>query len=719
MIIRHYFSKFSDFLPFQFVVLLLAMMSVVACDQQGPTETTISHPQNSVIKLRLGHDMPTSSAIHEGAIHFASLVKEKSKGQITVEVFPAQVLGNDHQMIAMAQSGELDIILPPTAKLSTLVPELQIFDLPFLFSTTRNAHLVLDGEVGKQLLALFEPHGLVGASFWASGFKQLTTNQSLDAKGDLKGMTFRIMRSEVISDQFKAWGAKPLAVAFGKTHGALSENIVDGQENPLGSIYSMKFHEVQSHLYLSNHGYLSQVLSFSKKTFTTLSEKHRKLLQEAAVEAAIFQRRRAQEIEGHIIEEIKQSNIIVSELPSQLKKHLQEESNGVVEKHRLTVGSGLIELARQKIDETRVYSDDELVIGLDADMAGISALSGLSIRRGIELAMEEINHAGGVLGKKLVLTARDNSMVSARGIDNIERFSKIPNLIAVVGGISSPVALSELDIIHEKKIIYLDPWAAATPIVSNGRDPNFVFRVSVRDEYAAGFLLPKALNISNKVGLLLVNNGWGRSNHLALIDALKARNLDATVTEWFNWGESNHPLMIDNLYQRGVEVIIYVGNSVEAAEFVRQLAKHASPIPVISHWGITGGTFEKMAGDALTKIDLRVLQMFSFINNDDKRAQAVAARYREKYKVDSNQGIVAPVGTAHAYDLIHLLALAIKQAGSIDPDAVRLALENINFHAGLVRSYKPPFTKDHHDALDRSDFFLSRYDNSVLVPLGE
>ena len=715
--INHIVSGYLKLLIKRCSWCLIPVLLLSGCDQPNNDMLTTEETGKGLISLRFGHDMPTTSAQHKGAVRFAELVSEKSGGQITVDIFPDQILGNDHQMIALAQRGELDITLPPTAKLSILIPGMQLFDLPYLLPNVETAYRVLDSGVGKSLLGQLAEHGLVGVSFWESGFKQLTTNRSIERPQDFAEMTFRIMRSEVISDQFTAWGAKPLAVDFGMTHGALKENAVDGQENPLGSIYNMKFHEVQSHLYISDHGYLAQVLMFSAERFNALSEKFKNILLEAADEATAYQRAASREAEKIFINKIKQSDITIAQLPADVKQHLQERSQRVIEQHRATIGTGLIELARQSVDEGRVYRDDELVIGLDADIAGASSLSGLAIRRGIEIAMDEINRDGGVLGKKLVLTARDNSMVSARGIDNLERFSAIPNLVAVFGGISSPVALSELDIIHEKKIIYLDPWAAATPIVDNGRTPNFVFRVSVRDEYAAGFLLPEALKVSDKVGLLLVNNGWGRSNHRALIDELKQRSLEAVSIQWFDWGEMSHQNKIDALYQDGAEVIIYVGNSVEAVSFIRQLAIKQPPVPVISHWGITGGDFEQLAGDVLHKVDLRVLQTFSFINNKDKRARAIVDRYREKYQVNSVRDIIAPTGTAHAYDLMHLLALAIKKANSIDTDKVRDALENISVYQGLVRNYSPPFTKTDHDALDRSDFFLSRYQNGRLVPL--
>ena len=127
---------------------------------------------------------------------------------------------------------------------------------------------------------------------------------------------------------------------------------------------------------------------------------------------------------------------------------------------------------------------DDIVIGLDADMTLGSAPSGIAIKRGMELAMDEINQKGGLLGKKLSIKVCDHGGISARGIANMIYFSKVKNLVAVMGGFHSPVALSELTTIHNEKLIYLDPWAAATLIVDNGFDPNYVFRVSVRDQHA-------------------------------------------------------------------------------------------------------------------------------------------------------------------------------------------------------------------------------------------
>ena len=699
------------------VLIALVLLVSTGCEHQSSVEED-SVKDTSAVTLRLGHDSGEASAQHIAAVFFSDLVKQKTDGQVIVEIFPAQSLGTDHQMIEMARKGELDIILPPTAKLSALTPQLQLIDIPFLFNSRKEAYRVLDGAIGASLLEKLAESGLIGFSFWESGFKQITSNSPIHSLGELSGMKFRIMRSEILQDQFRSWGAKTIPIEFSKTKQALADKVIDGQENPLGSIYNMGFHEVQNELILSNHGYLSQILAVSGKTYNKLPENIRTILRESASEATHYQRQLAHDLDNVFLQKIKESTITVSEIDPELRSQLKSRSKQVLEKYRMTVGTEIIENTLQALDEIRGYQQDGLIIALDADMAGNSSMSGLAIRRGIEIGIAEVNAAGGVLGKRLELVVRDNSMVSARGVDNLYKFSEIPNLVAVFGGISSPVALSQIDLIHEKEILFLDPWAAATSIVDNGRDPNYVFRLSVRDEYAGAFLLSKALKISNKIAVLLANNGWGRSNHNAINIEIKKRNEKLASVQWFDWGERNLDKKIDDIYASGAEVIIYVGNAVEGSRLVKNISQRGNKLPIISHWGVAGSNFPAMTDGHVNDMDFYVLQTFSFINNENTLSRKIVQKYEELYSVIGPEKIVAPVGTAHAYDLVHLLAKAINVAGNENMQDIRTAMERLKYHKGLVRVYDPPFTSDKHDALDAGDFFLGRYKQNVLVKAG-
>ncbi len=368
-------------------------------------------------------------------------------------------------------------------------------------------------------------------------------------------------------------------------------------------------------------------------------------------------------------------------------------------------------------------SEDSIVIGLDADMTSGSATSGEAIRRGIDLAIGEINRSGGLLGRRMELVVRDHRGNPDRGTNNIREFAEMRNVVAVMGGIHTPVALQELSVIHEEKIVYLVPWAAGTPIVSNGYSPNYVFRVSVRDEYAGGFLVRKAIERNySKIGLLLERTGWGRSNEIAMVQALNDHDMEPVEVAWLNWGESDLSNQIDRLHDAGADAILLVANSLEGHAAIKAIANIPSSRrpAVVSHWGISAGNFFDLARDDLQRIDLQFLQTHSFIRpRYPERSKALFEAYRKRYKdCESTRDVFAPAGSAHAYELVNMLALAIKNAQSTASDDVRIALEGLRDFRGVMRDYERPFPPDHHDALNAEDFILAEFaDDGAIVPV--
>lgn len=361
-------------------------------------------------------------------------------------------------------------------------------------------------------------------------------------------------------------------------------------------------------------------------------------------------------------------------------------------------------------------------IGLNADMSSTLRRGGESIRRGALIAIEEINEKGGVLGgRPLELIVRNHRGNPSRGRKNIETFYKTDNVHAILGGVHTPVVMSELDLIHEYKIPYLIPWAAGTKITSNGYDPNYVFRVSVRDEYAARFILQQMLEQGyQKIGLLLERTPWGRSNETAFKNALTEKGLSPATVQWFNWSDTDFQQQLISLKSSEAEAVFVVCNALEGIYIVRNMAEFiGKDMAVFSHWGITGGDFYDQAKADLEKINLTFLQTYSFLNNNqsDAKTYVVDAYKRRFLAADANE-IMAPAGTAHAYDLIHLYARAVSKAGSTEPEKVREALELINSYSGLVKDYNMPFTEDKHDALDASDFNMAKFNESgAIVPL--
>ncbi|MBI9113303.1 ABC transporter substrate-binding protein [Maridesulfovibrio ferrireducens] len=366
--------------------------------------------------------------------------------------------------------------------------------------------------------------------------------------------------------------------------------------------------------------------------------------------------------------------------------------------------------------------DKPLVIGLDADMSSASAMAGQSIQRGALIAIHEINGQGGVLGRPLTLETRDHRGSPIRGKDNVEELVKTPDLVAILGGLHTPVALEVLPIINENHVPFLIPWAAGTPIIDNGHSPNYVFRVSVRDAFAGKFLIDTALDAGyRRPGLLLENTGWGRSNLKAMTEAAVAHGLQPPPVQWFNWGVKDLTEGIFALKESEADVILLVANPPEGLVLVDSMVTMSSEsrLPIISHWGITGGNFQHLAGSKLTKVELSFLQTFNFTNPPfPKRAEKLFSNYKQLFpEYEKAQDIPAAPGLVHAYDLVYLLAKAITKANSTDTAAIRDALEEVEHYSGIMADYNPPFTKKRHDALGPESFHMYRYDqHGNIIP---
>jgi branched-chain amino acid transport system substrate-binding protein len=368
-----------------------------------------------------------------------------------------------------------------------------------------------------------------------------------------------------------------------------------------------------------------------------------------------------------------------------------------------------------------------VLLGLDGEFGLDNSTSAQAVELGMRAAIAEINAAGGVLhGRPLQVVTRDNRSIPARGIRNIEEFARMPGLVAVFGGRFSPVVIEELPTLKVTHTLYMAPWSSADAIVDNGMHPNYVFRLSLRDTLAMPTLLQAARRRGLKrIGLLLTNTSWGRSNGEAAARALpQLPGMKSVGTSWYNWRDTSLVENYQKLRAAGAQAIVLVANDDEAALLVREVAElpRAERLPILSHWGVTGGAFASEAGAALQQVDFSVIQTFSFFRADRamvRRFLASAAKVskRSGAPVRRIEDIPGPVGAAHAYDLTHILAMAIERAGSTDRKAVRDALEHLGAYHGLVKTYAPPFTPARHEALGPGELLMARYRaDGVLAP---
>jgi branched-chain amino acid transport system substrate-binding protein len=363
---------------------------------------------------------------------------------------------------------------------------------------------------------------------------------------------------------------------------------------------------------------------------------------------------------------------------------------------------------------------DPIKIGQIAALSGGSAQSGEAITRGLTLAIDEINAKGGLLGGRMLeLVQRDDESSPPKGLIAVRELMS-EDVAAIFGGIDTPVSVAMVPVLNKEKRIYMGVWAAGTVITRNGADPNYAFRVSAVDALVDVKLLKFAHDKfgAKKAGLILINNPWGQGNEKGLQAASKADpSIEIAGVEKFENNDVDLVPQLARLKDAGADVLILVGNAAPGAQVMKARDRMGWNVPVVSHWGISGGRFPELAGP--TAGEAYFVQTYSFFGAQGPTGQRVLAALEKKYpQIKGPEEIFAPVGTADAYDAMHILALGIAQAGSTDPDAVRSALEELKTpYDGLIKTYKGPFSHDNHDALGPDDYIMVHYEGDKVVPV--
>jgi branched-chain amino acid transport system substrate-binding protein len=220
--------------------------------------------------------------------------------------------------------------------------------------------------------------------------------------------------------------------------------------------------------------------------------------------------------------------------------------------------------------------------------------------------------------------------------------------------------------------------------------------------------------------MILPTTAWGRSFANALNQRARENNLQVAGEVWYAFGEKSLIERYRSLQKSGADIIVFVANELEGAVLVRELAalQPADRKPILSHWGITGGAFESLAGDALYDLDWSVVQTFSFRRQRHAKASTLLQKVMQRLNVGRIAEIESVSGIAHGYDLTWLLALALEQAGRVDRHAIRDEMEKLGRFDGVVRGYQRPFSPEKHDALNEDDIFFARYiRGDGLVPV--
>lgn len=256
--------------------------------------------------LKFSHVVSPNTPKGKAADFFEKRLEELSAGKIDVQVYPSSQLYKDNAVLKALRLNSVQMAAPSFSKFGKIVPQLALFDLPFLFKDIDHLHRVQDTEVGEKLKGLVTKKGIVALNFWDNGFKQLSSaKKALIVPADAKSQKFRIMSSKVLEAQFHAVGANPQMMPFSEVYSGLQQGVIDGQENTISNIYTKKFHEVQEHLTITNHGYLGYLVVMSKKFWKSLPKDLQKNVVQAMNEATVKEREYAQQLNDEQLEKIK------------------------------------------------------------------------------------------------------------------------------------------------------------------------------------------------------------------------------------------------------------------------------------------------------------------------------------------------------------------------------------------------------------------------------
>jgi len=301
--------------------------------------------------IKFSHVVSPDTPKGKAANYFAKRVKELSHGKIEVRVYPNAQLGGDKVILRKMKFNAVQMAAPTFSKFTGLVPQLGLFDLPFLFKNENHLHKVLDGEVGQKLLDMVTKKGYVALAYWDNGFKVMSDNKRpLIKPDDCKGLKFRVMSSKVLIEQFKALGAIPMVLPFSEVYSALQQGVVNGQENTISNIYTKKFYEVQKYMTMTNHGYLGYLVVMSKKFWNRLPNNLKADIKQAMKEATEKERIWAKQLNNTQLQKIKEyakktGKLQIDYLTKEQREAWVKKLRTIYPKFYNTIGKDLIEKA--------------------------------------------------------------------------------------------------------------------------------------------------------------------------------------------------------------------------------------------------------------------------------------------------------------------------------------------------------------------------------------
>lgn len=304
--------------------------------------------------IRFGYGLADDSNQGRATKFFADDLAKRTGGKLKMKGFANASLGSDPQMQNALIGGAQEMMVGSTATLVGIVSDFGVYDLPFVFGNEREADTILDGEFGKALAAKLQDKGLVGLVYWENGFRNLTNKKHPIARvEDMKGIKLRVMQNPIYIDMFKDFGANAVPLPFSELFTALETGTVDGQENPVNTIQSSKFYEVQKYLSLTKHVYSPWIVLASKKWWDKLSADEKKAVQASAEAARDFERKDSRAAAEKALDFLKSKGMQVTVVDDKEIARMRELSKPAIQKFANDGHSPLVKQLQADLEKLR------------------------------------------------------------------------------------------------------------------------------------------------------------------------------------------------------------------------------------------------------------------------------------------------------------------------------------------------------------------------------
>ena len=346
------------------------------------------------------------------------------------------------------------------------------------------------------------------------------------------------------------------------------------------------------------------------------------------------------------------------------------------------------------------HAADPIKIGVDGPFTGGSSSMGVSMRDGVRLAVDEINKAGGVLGRPLLLVERDDEAKNERGVQIAQELINKEKIVAAVGFINTGVALASHRFYQEAKIPVMNNVATGSLVTHQFDDQpgNYIFRNAAHDSIQAPMIVEEAITRRGfkRVAILADSTNYGQLGRTDLEAALAQQGIKAVAVEKFNIKDVDMTPQLLKAKEAGAEAVLTYGIGPELAQIANGMTKLGWKVPMIGSWTLSMANFIDNAGPGGE--GARMPQTFVQEPTTPKR-QSFIISYLKTFS-PKNGRIDSPVSAAQGYDSIYLLAAAIKQAGSTDGPKIKAALEDLKTPVdGVITTYTKPFSAKDHEAI--------------------